>query len=56
MEQSFREDGVKIGKSSRPVDGLRSAETFSEEDIISATQRQLTWTHLKKSNVYQRAS
>ena len=22
---------------------LRSAETFSEEDIISATQRQLTW-------------
>ena len=26
---------------------LRSAETFSEEDILSATQRQLTWTHLK---------
>ena len=26
---------------------LRSAETFSEEDIVSATQRQLTWTHLK---------
>ncbi len=26
---------------------LRSAETFLEEDILSATQRQLTWTHLK---------
>ena len=26
---------------------LRAAETFSEEDIVSATQRQLTWTHLK---------
>lgn len=26
---------------------LRSAETFSEEDILSATQRQLTWTQLK---------
>jgi hypothetical protein len=26
---------------------VRSAETFSEEDIVSATQRQLTWTHLK---------
>lgn len=26
---------------------LRSAETFSEEEIVSATQRQLTWTHLK---------
>ncbi len=26
---------------------LRSAETFSENDIVSATQRQLTWTHLK---------
>ncbi len=26
---------------------LRTAETFSEEDIVSATQRQLTWTHLK---------
>ena len=26
---------------------LRAAETFSEEDILSATQRQLTWTHLK---------
>lgn len=35
---------------------LRAAETFSEGDIISATQRQLTWTHLKKSNVYQRPS
>ena len=27
---------------------LRAAETFSEEDILSATQRQLTWTHLKR--------
>ena len=26
---------------------LRAAYTFSEEDIVSATQRQLTWTHLK---------
>lgn len=26
---------------------LRAAETFSEEDILSATQRQLSWTHLK---------
>lgn len=26
---------------------LRCAETFSEQDIVSATQRQLTWTHLK---------
>ena len=26
---------------------LRCAETFSENDIVSATQRQLTWTHLK---------
>ena len=26
---------------------LRAAETFSEDDILSATQRQLTWTHLK---------
>ena len=26
---------------------LRAAETFSEEDILSAAQRQLTWTHLK---------
>lgn len=26
---------------------LRSAETFSEELIVSATQRQLGWTHLK---------
>ena len=26
---------------------LRSAETFSEDEIVSATQRQLTWTHLK---------
>ncbi|WP_294608538.1 PDDEXK nuclease domain-containing protein [uncultured Bacteroides sp.] len=26
---------------------LRAAETFSEEDIVSAVQRQLTWTHLK---------
>ena len=26
---------------------LRIAETFSEEDIVSATRRQLTWTHLK---------
>ena len=27
---------------------LRSAETFTEEDIVSATQRQLSWTHLKR--------
>ena len=27
---------------------LRAAETFTKEDIISATQRQLTWTHLKR--------
>lgn len=26
---------------------LRTAETFSEDDIVSATQRQLTWTHIK---------
>ncbi len=26
---------------------LRAAYTFSEEEIVSATQRQLTWTHLK---------
>ena len=26
---------------------IRSAETFSEQDIFSSTQRQLTWTHLK---------
>ena len=26
---------------------LRAAYTFSEEDIVSAVQRQLTWTHLK---------
>lgn len=26
---------------------LRSAETFSEEQIVSAVQRQLSWTHLK---------
>lgn len=26
---------------------LRAAETFSKENIISATRRQLTWTHLK---------
>jgi hypothetical protein len=26
---------------------LRAAETFCEEEILSATQRQLTWTHLK---------
>lgn len=26
---------------------IRSAETFSEQDIVSATQRQMTWTHLK---------
>ena len=26
---------------------LRSAETFSEDEIISATQKQLSWTHLK---------
>ena len=26
---------------------LRSAESFSENDIVSATRRQLTWTHLK---------
>lgn len=28
---------------------LRSAETFSEELIASAVQRQLGWTHLKQS-------
>ncbi len=27
---------------------LRSAETFSEDEIVSATRRQLTWTHIKK--------
>lgn len=26
---------------------LRAAETFSEEEIVSAAQRQLTWTHIK---------
>lgn len=26
---------------------VRSAYLFSEDDIFSATQRQLTWTHLK---------
>ncbi len=26
---------------------IRSAETFSYDDIVSATRRQLTWTHLK---------
>ena len=26
---------------------LRSAETFSKDEIVSAVQRQLTWTHLK---------
>lgn len=26
---------------------LRAAETFTEKDIVSATQRQLSWTHLK---------
>ena len=26
---------------------IRSAETFSYDEIVSATQRQLTWTHLK---------
>ncbi len=26
---------------------LRAAETFSQEEIVSATRRQLTWTHLK---------
>lgn len=26
---------------------LRAAETFSQEDIVSAARRQLTWTHLK---------
>ena len=26
---------------------LRTAETFTEEQIISAVQRQLSWTHLK---------
>lgn len=26
---------------------LRAAETFSEEEIVSAVQRQLSWTHLK---------
>jgi predicted nuclease of restriction endonuclease-like (RecB) superfamily len=31
---------------------LRSAETFSEEQIISAVRRQLSWTHLK-SIMYQ---
>jgi predicted nuclease of restriction endonuclease-like (RecB) superfamily len=34
-------DNVILGES------LRAAETFSEDDILSATQRQLTWTHLK---------
>jgi hypothetical protein len=37
------EDGIK--KNIRHC--LRSAETFSEELIVSATQRQLGWTHLK---------
>lgn len=27
---------------------LRSAETFSKDEIVSATQRQITWTHLKR--------
>ena len=27
---------------------LRAAETFDEKDIVSATQRQLSWTHLKR--------
>lgn len=26
---------------------LRCAETFSKDEIVSATQRQLTWTHVK---------
>lgn len=26
---------------------LRVAETFSEEEIVSATRRQLSWTHIK---------
>ena len=26
---------------------LRAAETFTQEEIVSAAQRQLTWTHLK---------
>jgi hypothetical protein len=26
---------------------LRSAETFSEKQIVSAVRRQLSWTHLK---------
>jgi len=26
---------------------LRAAETFSEEEIVSAARRQLTWTHMK---------
>ena len=26
---------------------LRAAETFSEEEIVSASQRQLSWTHIK---------
>ena len=26
---------------------IRSTETFSEQDIVSSTQRQLTWNHLK---------
>lgn len=26
---------------------LRAAETFTQEEIVSATQRQMTWTHLK---------
>ena len=30
---------------------IRSAETFSEQDIVSSTQRQLTWTHLKSLTV-----
>ena len=27
---------------------LRAAETFSENDIVSAVQRQFSWTHLKE--------
>ncbi len=28
---------------------LRAAETFTEEEIVSAVQRQFSWTHLKTS-------
>lgn len=34
---------------------VRSAYTFSEQDFVSSTQRQLNWTHLK-SLMYQRST